>query len=547
MGLLSRLTGVTIPTDNPLEEQAAEYAEQLRQEQETNLLLTESIAELEIALDDTGWDALARGENTEFSRDGLRRATALSRLTTIANPLMKRGANLRIGYIWGSGVSIAARAKGDDGTQDVNTVVQAFLDDESNRQSLTGTQAKQEAERALFTDGNLLISLWTSPLTGRVQVRTLPWDEVIDVIANPDDRDEPWFYRREWTTRVVNPLTGQVETEPLCVYYPDLAVAGGIPTGPGRRTRSRPKLIDGKPVQWDAPVLALRVNALDGWKWGLPDAYAALPWCRAYKEFLEDWAKVVKALSRFAWRATSKGSKAAKVAEKIRQTPARSKVTNDSLDVGATAVGSPDVGLEAIPKSGATINSESGRPLAAMVAAALGVPVTQLLADPGVTGARATAETLDKPLEQEMNLRRELWSEVLRRILGYVVDQAVKAPQGPLRGTVSRDEVGRQVVTLAGDTDGSMRTVDIVWPPLEDTPVDVAVKAIVEAEGTRAGQAMPLVIARLILEALDVDDIDEILDELTDENGDFIDPDTTAGDAAVRAFRRGEDPAEAVR
>lgn len=91
MGLLSRLTGVAIPAFDPVTEQAASYAEQLRQEQETNLLLAESIAEPELALDDTGWDALAAGGNTDFSRDGLRRATALCRLTAVPNPLMKRG------------------------------------------------------------------------------------------------------------------------------------------------------------------------------------------------------------------------------------------------------------------------------------------------------------------------------------------------------------------------------------------------------------------------------------------------------------------------
>jgi hypothetical protein len=46
------------------------------------------------------------------------------------------------------------------------------------------------------------------------------------------------------------------------------------------------------------------VNRLDGWKFGIGDAYAALPWARAYDGFLTDWAKLVKALSRFAWRLT---------------------------------------------------------------------------------------------------------------------------------------------------------------------------------------------------------------------------------------------------
>ena len=295
-------------------------------------------------------------------------------------------------------------------------------------------------------------------------------------------------------------------------------------------------------------MLHVKVNALDGWKFGLPDTYAALPWSRAYKDFLEDWAKLVKSLSRFAWRLTAKGSKVSKVAAKVRSAmnaPSTSARAAEPNDVGGAAVGDPNLSLEAIPKTGATIDSESGRPLAAMVAAALGVPVTMLLGDPGTTGARATAETLDRPTELEMNLRRELWAEVERRLLDYVVDQAVKAPQGPLKGTVKRDETGREVVTLSGDADGSMRTVDIVWPPLEDTPIDVLVNAITAADAT--GKLPPLLVARLLCEALGVDDVDEVLEELVDpETGEFVDPRVTAGQVAVDAFRDGRDPAAAL-
>ena len=78
--------------------------------------------------------------------------------------------------------------------------------------------------------------------------------------------------------------------------------------------------------------------------------------------------------------------------------------------------------------------------------AALGVPVTMLLSDPGQTGARATAETLDLPLELEMRDRRELWGDAQRRILDYVITESVRAGKGALKGTVKTDPVtGREV------------------------------------------------------------------------------------------------------
>jgi hypothetical protein len=96
------------------------------------------------------------------------------------------------------------------------------------------------------------------------------------------------------------------------------------------------------------------------------------------------------------------------------------------------------VNLEAIPKSGATIDSESGKPLAAMVAAALGMSVTMLLADPGTTGARAVAETLDKPTILEMGMRRRLWAGVIKTVSTTWSSRRSRPPRSAA-GTVIRD------------------------------------------------------------------------------------------------------------
>jgi hypothetical protein len=522
----------------PVPQQATVNAlsEQLRQEQETSLLLQESVADLELALEDRGWDRLDAWALQEFTRDGLTRASRMCRVFAIAHPLIRRGLALRCSYIWGQGVSIAARAAGEQAAQDVNAVVQAFLDDDSNRAALTGGQAREKHERSLGTDGNIFLTAFTAPKTGRVQVRTVPYDEITDVICNPDDRGEPWFYLRRWTATSINPRSGGRERVNSEVYYPAL----------GYRPRVRPQMIDDVEVWWDAPLLHVSVNGLEGWAFGVGDAYSAIGFARMYQEFLVDFAKLVKALSKFAWRLTGdKSSKVRTAAAAIRATQPATVAAPDA-PTGAVAAYGPGAMLEAIPKTGATIDSESGRPLAAMVAAGLGVPVTMLLADPGVTGARATADTLDKPTELEMGMRRSLWGDVYRRLLDYVIDQAVKAPAGPLKGTVGRDEYGRETVTLAGDTD---RTVTIVWPELEDVDPKSLVDAIVAADGT--GRFPPQETMRLLLEALGVEDIDDLLAQFTDENGEFIDPASaaiaSAGDAAVQAFRRGENPVEALR
>lgn len=514
--------------------------ESLRQEQETNLLLVESIAELEAALETEGWQKLSSGDGQEFSGAGRKLITDLCRTVAVANPLIKRGLNLRIAYIWGSaersGVQVQAR---DD---KVNEVIQRFWDDNVN--TLTGTQAQEELERALGTDGNVYLAAFTNPLTGRVRVRSTPAAEITGIVTNPDDRDEPWFYTREYTKQILeqgyDPGNTRTRQQSVKEAYPALGY------NPSRKFRT----INGYAVKWDAPMMHVAVNRLDGWQFGIPDVYAAVAWARAYKDFLTDWALLTKSLAKFAWRVSGDSrSRTAKAAAAIRAnnpdpTLSVGANVNGTAPAGAAAAMGPGNVLEAIPKSGASIDAESGKPLAAMVASGLGVPVTLLLADPGVTGARAVAETLDKPTILEMGMRRMLWQSKIGQLLDYVVDQAAIAPKGGLAGTVTIDDWGDRVTKLTGTKD---RNVDWNWPPLFDLDPIQLVGAIVQAQSTQLFTG-PLAetIVRLLLQALGVEDVDEAMADMFDEAGNFIDPTVTAGQVAADAFKAGKDPAEVV-
>jgi hypothetical protein len=475
---------------------------------------------LQLALEDRGWLSMSITAAQQFSRDGLNRASALCRILAVANPLVKHGLALRHAYVWGQGVEVQGR---DD---TVNQVVQKFNTD--NEASFSGAQAREELERSLGTDGNVFLALFTSPLTGRVKVRSFPFEEIAEVVCNPDDRDEPWYYLRRWTAEEID-SAGRRRSLRSEAYYPAL----------GYRPRARWKMIDDVEVIWDAPIKHVSVNRLDGWDFGVPDVYSSMPWARAFKEFLENWARLVKSLSKYSWRLSGdKSSGAQRAAAQVRTAAA----ANPDM-IGATAVGAA-ANLEAIPKSGATIDSNSGRPLAAMVAAGLGLPVTMLLADPGQTGARAVAETLDEPTRLIMQGRRDLWASVMRQVYGHVVDQAIKAPRGPLAGTVLRDEYGDEVIALAGDDADGDRTIDITFPSLSKVDPATVIKGIVDADST---DLVPdEVIARLLLMALGVEDIDDALKDYLDEQGRWIDKATTAGDRAARAFRDGDDPADAL-
>lgn len=539
VAIIERATGATA-----MRAEMVDLREDLNVERANGGLLAESVADLERGLFEPGWNRILAFGEIEFTPEGLIQLRAICRLYGIKNPLIKRGLILRSAYVWGGGVEITARANGKngDGEQDVQAVIAAFLDDPGNKRSVTGPEARDQLERSgLGTEGEVFITCFTRPTTGLVSLRTIAPDEITEVISNPEDASDPWYYRRCWVEKSYNG-EGQPVTKTREQLYPCLDY----------RPTSKPKGLGRVTIAWDSPVLHVAVNRPRGWQRGIPDSYAAIDWAKAYKDFLEDWARLMKSLSRYAWKATTKGSAAGQVKAKIAAAPGSSTVTGGPLAAGATAILSPDAALEAINKSGATIDADSGRPLATMVASALGVPVTMLLADPGQTGARATAETLDQPTELEMGQRRELWGAVYQRLIEYQIVQSVKAPQGLLKGTVQLDAfTNRETVVLAGETDP---TVDVVWPDLDDTDVGVLVKAITEAAGT--GVMPPEQILRLLLTALGVRNADTIVEAMLDDDGNFLwpnPPPMRAGggdfggdpDDPAALARGGDDPANA--
>lgn len=461
--------------------------------------------------DEAGWSRIGGEIDEQIDREKLLAEIAKARLMSVADPLIKRALTLRVAYVWGRGVTINA-AQEDGAEQDVNTVVQAFLDDPSNRDTFASLTAHQDRERAFGTDGNVLLSLITDPVYGRVQVRPLRVAQIVERITNPEDETEVWLYKRQWRTRVVEagalPSTTRTRWEMRRAYYPALGFAPSV----------RAKSIDGIPVEWDKPVLHVAVNRL-GASWGVPDAYAALPWAIAFRDFLSDWARIARALSLIAFQATAK-TKAG--AAQVRQRLGSGAVDHmgQGPAVGQTAIMGEGQRLEAVGKTGATIDSQSGLPLAAMVASALGIPVTILTANPTTVGARATADTLDPPLRAEMKMRQGLHADVIRRVLGYVVDQAIKAPSGPLRGTVRVDRVtGREVIELAGGQD---RTIEVDFPDVSETPLADLMAAIEKADGMEL--LPPLTLARLVLLALEVPDVEDVLAQITDDDGNFVPP-----------------------
>lgn len=474
-------------------------------------LLQESLAELDLSMEDHKWLAFSR-IGTEFDRRQLGDIWRLSLLMYLANPLINRAVNLQSYYVWGQGVGIKAK------TPLINEVVQAFLDDPKNQAELTSHQSRTLKEVDLQVYGNLFFVLFTDA-EGYVLLRTIPALEIADISANPEDRKDVWYYKRQWQRAALDMATGNVVSGQQTAYYPDWRYK---PEG------GKPDTIGGASVEWDTPVYHVKVGGMADMRFGVPEIYQAIDWARAYNHFLEDVATLMRAYSRFAMAITTPGKAGTAAALAMFGTTVgsiggTSSEMNPPPVVGSTFVGTNDYKLGAVRTAGATTSAEEGRRFLLMVCAATGLPES-FFGDVSV-GTLATAKSLDRPTELKFSDRRTLWADVLHDILAYVIDKAVAVGRLPEIDPDTGEDIDRHI--------------DISFPPILEHSITESVQAIVSAatlDGKAAAGTIPdtKILSRMLLTALGQEDVDEVLAGLFPEGET---PPTEAMTEAVRELR----------
>lgn len=469
--------------------------------------MQERLAALEWALESADWRLLSAQADQEFSRPGLATITEFSRIMAVKNPLIKRGVNVQRLYVFGQGFNVRAEEPAIDET------LTAFYEDPKNAVELS-QQEMAAKEMELQVTGNVFFCLFTNRVSGRVRVRTVPFEEIEEVISDPDDAKTPWFYKRLWTESRIDTQSGAVSVESMTAYYPDWRY------DPVQKVA----FIGSHPVMWEAPIFHVKVGAFSHWKFGLSEVYAAIDWAKAYKEFLEDWASIVRAYRRFAFQLSQPGGKSAVLAAKSKLASSSAgdgTITNPAPVAGSTFIAGEGVKLEAVRTSGATVSAEDGRRLLLMVAAALNLPET-FFGDASV-GSLATAQSLDRPTELAMKDRQALWADTLNAIHDFVLLWQVKASGGSLRGlgTVERTVEDGQIFERVRWNEDVAPRVETTFPPLVQADAPALIGAMVDA-ATLRGQALAgtvdvRTLSAMLLGALGVTDVDQVIERMFPE------------------------------
>ena len=504
-----------------LKDQVQVMTEALQTSTNNQEMLEEAIAALEAQLIEQGWISIFGG-GKELSKSALNTLYDLSRAYWLKNPLIRRPIEVQGLYVFGQGMTVAAESK------PVDEIVQKFIMDRKNYVSFTGHSAWMQNERDLALAGNIFYAMFTEPGTGRVTIRTIPLYEIADIITNPEDMKEPWYYRREFTTTQFDEATGNTTQRAEIAYYPDWKYTPD----------NKPQEIGGKPIVWDAPVYHLKTNCLPDMKFGVPEFYSAIDWAKAYKRFLENWGKLTEAYARFAWNLTTKGGQAKITAAKARIENLLAKTDPNAsgdiesaysaakqLPVASVITSGENTQMTAIRTQGATTAMEDSRYFRLMVASTSGIPDQILAGDPS-TGNLATARAMERPLELQFRNRQTLWSDVWWDICQYVIDQAILS--GTLDGHEQEDTytgeityVLSPITTDEGEIVEQSRNTTITFPPLLEHDVMQDVQAIIAA-GTLENKALAgtmdrKTMAELLLHALKVENANEILEKIPED------------------------------
>jgi hypothetical protein len=401
--------------------------------------------DIELALQNVEWRREVNISWLEFSRWGIQQIILISRLHYIKNPIIRRLIDIAALYVFARGVEVSSP------DETANGVLQEFF--EANKKTL-GQIALVDLERRKYYDGNIFFAFFADTVnTGAVKVRTIDATEIADIVCDPDDSDTPWYYKRCWTRRTFDPMTGSTTTESTEAWYPAL----------GYDPPAKPTTIGALPVMWNAPIHHRKCGAISKWHFGCPIIYPALDWAKASKKFLEACATVKQALAQIAMTLTTKGGMQAIEGAKQQLSttvgPASALWDQNPTAVNASIFASgPGTKIEAFKTSGAGGNPEEVRRYLLMCCMVVGVPET-FLADVS-TGNLATATTLDRPTELCFLEKQEAWREDLVLIANWVLSVSASAASGKLREARGSKPVVIREAARKRLPDGSWRYVE---------------------------------------------------------------------------------------
>ncbi len=452
----------------------------------------EGLAKLELQLEDEGWQSLGNDDEIDLSQKSRKNLQKEAYAYWVKNPLLGRAVETNTNYIYGNGFNYQADS------DNVQETLDAFMDDEDNKREMTTLQSQQVKCNELQIYGELFLVFFVDEMTGRVKIRSLPPTQVSDVITHPEDAQQPLWYKRDRNVKKYDFNKQKYKVERETKYYADWKQPddlGGVEPPESQKA--------------EGVIYHIKVNCLSHNKRGFSKLYRGMDWAGAYNKFLEDLASVWDTLSKFVAKNKVKGTSG-----DLQKQAKNLKEMLSSMNKNAGGIYQENTGsnLETMNVRGASLDAEDGRRLLLMVCSATGL-VEPFFGDPS-TANLATMEAMMGPMLKMFSSDQELWKSIWQNIFDFVIDKSIEADGGILKGHIEEDMYGTEFWVIADEIE---RTFEIDFPQMVDKDIPEMVEAVKDTSETYLVPEKEL--SRILLNLFDVDNVDKVLGEMYDGDG----------------------------
>jgi len=368
------------------------------------------------------------------------------------SPLIKAAVDIKTRYTFGMSYTIESKV-------DANTaIIDGITQDLRNRHAIFGAQAIAAADRELQKGGNIYLAIWVDE--DPVAVRLWTAYEIQDVIFDPQDGDTPLYYARSWT----DTASGQRKT----VAYPSI-----FNTSPNTLM---PRNLAGYTVDPSIVVYQMSEGKAAKQKWALSPYTSALPWNRAYEQFLLDFAAIVQIIRKYTTMFTTTGGEAQVSA---LQTAFHHETHGHHKDeVGNGLVATEGNDFKVIDAgSNKIVGPQDSRYLLLQVCTSTGVPENMLTGNLQ-TGNRASAQEMTANFLPIIEERQTMWNETFKEVFGFILknpDFSVSFPPIRAQDALTYLQTLLQVATLGspGKLAGTMKPEDVIRAIYEGLDIEV--------------------------------------------------------------------------
>lgn len=384
-------------------------------------LATVDAGALSLALDEIGWQRLggAPADNGNDLVDWDRvEIVKRARLYWHRDPFAKQAVRLYTAYCLGQGVTV----------RHTQADAQGFLDrfrrDPLNAKVI-GPLGLRRLSNKLLVDGEVFVAVIAAN-PQRPQVRLLDCLLIGEIITNPDDAENVWYYRYD-----------PPEQGGKARYYRAADAEWGDEGEEAARQRLGAKRAAAiaAGLQDKVQVIHVAINSLGQRGYSL--LCASLDWAKQLRKTMEDRATIVHAAAQFAYKKTVKGGASAVNALAAAQRtggPASGAAVSSGQDrrgpvAGATYARNDAVDLEQFKfDTQATNAAEDVRTFKLHFETGVGLP-EHMFAD-GKNGTRATSTTMERPVELTLGEYQEVVVYLLEALYGEVLEAGQYARTG---------------------------------------------------------------------------------------------------------------------